>query len=182
LLEIARCRISCAVESTAPAIWQTTYSGTRKIPLGGGVLHIVGSWSEDAQSVTVNLAALALGGPIRKYVLSTRGMSVTSIGIGTATDTCVFTYGSACAYVLQPVAADELIFQTLSFNLGSLGASKVTLEVHYYPKDAPLAIYDCSTTCTIPLHLNSNVPVWYRYSYLAANGAVTWKSDLQRFR
>jgi hypothetical protein len=167
--------------ANAPDYGPQIYSGVRQIPGNGGTLHILGSWSEESQVVTVNLSRLSLGGPIRRYTITRRGIRVDSLLPSTASDTVTLQYGAAVAYVFQPTGmADELVFKTFTFNPPAFGASKIALEIHYYPKDDPLAIYDCSSTCTVPLDLNGVTPVWYRYSYLAANGAIVSKSDLQR--
>ena len=175
-----------APPASSPYYGPLVMSGVRNIPSGGGTMHLVGNWSEEAQTVTVNLSQFELGGPVHKEMVTTRGTIVTPLSPTTTTDTCTMLYAQTCAYFFQPNgAADELTYTSFSFNPAQFGASKVTLEVHYYAKDDALAIYDCTSGCTVPAGLTAQYglsPVWYRYSYLAANGSVLAQSDLLRFK
>ena len=179
-------KYTLAPPASTPNYGPLVISGVRKIPSGGGTLHMVGSWSEATQSVTVNLSQFELGGPVGKEYVTPRGTVVTSLSPTASSDTCALSYATLCAYFFQPSGAiDDLTYTTFSFNPSQYGASKVALEVHYYPKDDALGVYDCTSGCTVPADLNGQnglSPVWYRYTYLAANGSVLAQSDLQRFK
>lgn len=146
-------------------------------------MYIFQNLSEDVVVRPINLASLELGGPVRKEMLTMRGTVITSLSPTAMSDTCTMGYAQACVYFFQTTGAnDELTFATFAFNAAQYGASKVALEIHYYPQDDPSGVYDCSSGCTVPVNLNGAAPVWYRHAYLAANGSVLARSDLQRFK
>jgi hypothetical protein len=140
--------------------------------------------SEEKQTVNFDLSLInpgGTGGPMRRWILTPFGDTVTSLATNTTSDTQTLLYAQAVLYISQTAgAADDLKPLRLPVT-PAYGSTKVAVEVHYGLNDKVFQTVDCGTgACpSIPVNLH-NLDVYIRKRFTKSDGTPVMVGDLER--
>jgi hypothetical protein len=168
----------------APDIGYNIETTLRKGSSGNLLLTL--NLQDGPQTRTVDLSGCVVSNqPTIRYTVDWRGIDITTIAAGVATDSPVWAEGGAVAYLCANNSAAEYNQPVVSASLADVsGAAKIVVQFAYVPYMLARRtnnVIDCGTgTCALPVDRNIG-PVYYRLKYLDANGTLLATSDVQSF-
>jgi hypothetical protein len=140
--------------------------------------------SEEKQTVNFDLSLInpgGTGGPMRRWILTPFGDTVTSLPSSTTSDTQTLLYAQAVLYISQSAGSTDDL-KTLQLRVApAYGSTKVAVEVHYGLNDKVFQSVDCGTgACpSIPVNLH-NLDVYIRKRFTKSDGTPVMVGDLER--